>query len=73
MAGIRLTGEQRYWQARKLAKMRADRRLRDFMSGILPILECSDPMPEIIRELDRAYAIGFADGRASLEANNGKG
>lgn len=61
----RLTGEQRYWQARKLASLRAKRRLRDFMAGKIPILECSDPEPEIIRELDRAYAIGFADGQAA--------
>lgn len=63
----RLTGEQRYRQACKLAGLRAARRLREFMEGKTPILECGDPKPEIIRELDRAYDIGFADGRASAE------
>lgn len=62
-----LTGEQRYRQATKLAQMRFTRRLRDFMAGRISILDGSDPKPEIIREFDRAYAIGFAAGRAALE------
>ena len=62
----RLTGERRCRQACKLAQMRANRRFRDFMAGRLPYLECSNPEPEIIRELDRAYAAGIADARAAL-------
>ena len=59
---MKLTGKQRYWQACLKARIRAQRNLREFMAGNIPVLPCSDPQPEIENELERAYAEGFKDG-----------
>ena len=62
---MRLTGEQRYHQAVVKARIRAQRELRDFMSGKLR--SCGDWNRKeqlcIIQEIERAYEEGLKDGR----------
>ena len=67
-AEMMLTGEQRYRQACLKARLRGNRTMRDCLSGVIPFLPTSNPRDDIVRELERAYKIGFEDGKKAATA-----
>ena len=58
-----ITAAQRYRNAVTKARIKGQRSLRLFLEGKADIAECSDPRPDIIAEIARAYEAGRIDGR----------
>ena len=62
---MKLTGQQRYQRACLKAARLGRINLKKWMSGEIPYLPSNNPTPFIIKELERAYEAGIADGKAS--------